>query len=145
MVVKQNGSIVLKSRNPEKTKVKIGTINKCQNCLRENRKLRMLIRSHDAIQFGHVGNAVNCAWTVRRLRIRICVRTLYATLRICNECVYFISRFHDLTFRNAIAGNHCWSSVCHLATRFWRVWFGSGRIVAHMQQRNEAKHFIWHG
>ena len=109
-----------------------------------------LIRGHDAIQFWHVGNAVNCTWTVPRLRIRICVRTLYTTLRICNKCVYFISWFHDLTFGKAIAGNQWWPSMGHLATITWfrgavGFGFGGGRIVAHMQQRHEAKHFIWHG
>jgi hypothetical protein len=73
------------------------------------------------------------------------VRALYAALRICNERIYVISRFHDLTFGHAIACNHRRVSVGHLATRIGGAvgfGFGHSRIVAHVQQRDEAKHFI---
>ena len=103
----------------------------------------MLIWNHNAIQFGHVGNAHIGAWAVAGFGFCIRVRTLYATLRICNEFVYFISRFHELTFGNTVARNKRRISVGHLAF-FCAIGFWSGYwwIIAHVQQRYEAKHCI---
>ncbi len=103
------------------------------------------IRGQYAIQFGHVGNAHIGAWAVARFGVHICVRALHAALRICNECIYFIPRFHDLTFGNAVAGDQRWPSVGHFAFFSNAVGFGFGYwwIVAHVQQRQKTKHFIW--
>ena len=127
--------------------------NFCSMCLKPWNRSRWKpwnlirpIRGQYAIQFGHVGNAHIGAWTVSRGWDRICVRALHAALCICNECVYFISRFHDLTFGNAVAGDQRWPSVGHLTPRFWCAigfWSGYWWIVAHVQQRQKTKHFIW--
>ena len=105
------------------------------------------IKGHDAIQFGHVSDTHACAWTVAWLRVRIRVCKLCTAMRICNECVQFISCFHDLTFGSAIARNQRRISVGHLAffSNAVGFWFSGGWIVPHVQQRYEAKHFICHG
>ena len=65
------------------------------------------------------------------------MRALYTTTCICNERIQLVPCFHDLTFGNAIACSQRRISVGHLTIGFR---FGCRRIVAHVQQRHEAKH-----
>ena len=78
-------------------------------------------RTHNAVQFGHVGDADMRAGTVAGLWNSICMRAPCIAFRVCNECIHFISRFHDLTFGHARTGAiiHGWSAIRELATHFF--------------------------
>jgi hypothetical protein len=81
------------------------------------------------------------AGTVAGLWNSICMRAPCIAFRVCNECIHFISRFHDLTFGHArtCAIIHGWPAIRELATHFFIFCFGK---AAHMQQRHKTKHFI---
>lgn len=96
--------------------------------------------AHDAIQFGHVGNAHIDAWTIAWFWFSICVNTSCLAFWIRNECIHFISRFHDLTFRCAWTGAVIYRRTTighlafHLRPSFWKA--------AHVQQRKKTKHWL---
>ena len=77
--------------------------------------------SHNAVQLGHVGDTDMRAGTVAGLRNSICMRAPCIAFRVCNECIHFISRFHDLTFGHARTGAIIYgrTAVRHLATHFF--------------------------